>query len=288
MTKRLGILGLVLLLLLTIMPTAAFAADETNSRVVLGADLDADQITEVYSDFGISRGDVKELFVTNKEEREYLDGLVPDERIGHNAISSIYFTLEDEGEGLSVSTNNINWCTVDMYKNALTTAGITDATIIVSAPFHVSGTAALTGIYKAYSDITGIPLNDINKMAATEELVVTGDLAETIGSEQAVEVVNELKKILDQTQTMTDAELRDQILLIAKAQNVSLTEENITQIIGLCRTLEKVDLNELQTRLVGLSKTMTKVQNAGESVANFFGSIKNFFVNIGSFFSKNK
>ena len=281
-----GVLGLVLLMLVSSLPVSALAADEENARVVLGADLDASQITEMYSDFGLARGDVGELFVTNKEERKYLSGLVPDERIGHNAISSIYFVLEDEGEGLSVSTNNINWCTEDMYKNALTTAGISDATIVVSAPFHVSGTAALTGVYKAYSDITGIPLSDINKLAATEELVVTGELAEVIGSEEAVAVINELKKILDETKDMTDSELREQIVYIADVQNVVLTEDNIQQIIGLCRTLEKVDLNELQSRLIGLSNTMAKVQGAGESVSNFFESVRNFFVNIGSFFSK--
>jgi len=286
MLKRLGILGLALLLLVSAMPITAFAADKENQRVVLGANLDADEIGEMYADFGLERGDVSELFVSNKEERKYLSGLVPDERIGHNAISSVYFILEADGEGLSVETHNINWCTEEMYKNALSTAGINDATIVVSAPFHVSGTAALTGIYKAYSDITGIPLSDINKMAATDELIVTGELAEVIGSEEAVEVINELKKILNETKDMNDAELREQILYIAKVQNVSLTEENILQIISLCRTLEKVDLDELQTRLVGLSNTMTKVQNAGESVSNFFESVKTFFSNIGSFFKK--
>lgn len=286
MIKRLGIAGLALILVLSVLPVSALAAEDENARAVLGADLDASQIGEMYSDFGVSRGDVPELFVTNEEEREYLSGLVPDERIGHNAISSVYFVLADEGEGLSVSTHNINWCTEDMYKNALTTAGISDAAIIVSAPFHVSGTAALTGIYKAYSDITGIPLSDINKLAATEELIVTGELAETIGSEEAVAVINELKKILDETKDMTDDELREQIVYIADVQNVELTEENIQQIISLCRTLEKVDLNELQARLLGIGSTMSSVQNAGESVSNFFGSIRDFFVNLGSFFRR--
>ncbi len=42
-----------------------------------------------------------------------------------------------------------------MYISALATAGITDARIIVASPFEVSGTAALTGVYKAYEDMTG-------------------------------------------------------------------------------------------------------------------------------------
>lgn len=42
-----------------------------------------------------------------------------------------------------------------MYKNALTTAGITDADIIVAGPKPISGTAALVGIFEAYEAMTG-------------------------------------------------------------------------------------------------------------------------------------
>lgn len=75
----------------------------------------------------------------------------------------MYITILDDGSGLNVSTKNINWCTEQMYKNALTTAGITDADVKVTAPFEVSGTAALTGIYKAYEDITGNSLSSLAK-----------------------------------------------------------------------------------------------------------------------------
>ena len=107
--------------------------------------------------------------------------------------------------------------------NALITAGITDAEVKVSAPFDVSGTAALTGIYKAYEDITGTTLSEIAKTIGVEELVTTGELAEYIGSNEATQIVNELKKILDQTQNMTDDEVRAEIKGIAEAYNVSIT-----------------------------------------------------------------
>ena len=47
-----------------------------------------------------------------------------------------------------------------MYKNALATAGISDANIIVAGPFELSGTAALVGILKAYKDMTGEEVDD--------------------------------------------------------------------------------------------------------------------------------
>ena len=54
-------------------------------------------------------------------------------------------SLTDKGNGIKVSTYNINYCTAGMYKNALATAGISDANIIVAGPFALSGTAALVG-----------------------------------------------------------------------------------------------------------------------------------------------
>ncbi len=284
MKNKLIILGLLMVFsAVAFMPTA-YAANVGEQRVTLGADLDADQIAQIYDDFNINRGDVKELFVTNKEERKYLSGLVDEETIGTHALSSIFITVLDEDSGIHVSTKNINWCTEDMYENALVTAGIADADIMISAPFNVSGTAALTGIYKAYSDITGVPLDEVSKAAAMEELVVTGDLAEVVGSDEAVQLVNELKKILDQTKDMNDEELRKEILYIADLQNLSLTEENITQIINLTRTLEKVDFTNWQERALQFGKFMTSVQKAGDGVATFFDGVKGFFIKIGDFF----
>ena len=43
---------------------------------MIGADISSDEIAQVYKDFGIERGSVTELTVTNSEERTYLEGLV--------------------------------------------------------------------------------------------------------------------------------------------------------------------------------------------------------------------
>ena len=153
---------LTLLLCFMILPSAAFAdeegdavltpADSGEVRVTIGANLDEAQVVQIYKDFGIERGSVTEITVTNADERAYLEGIAPERKIGSVALSCIYIKTLEEGKGLKISTNHINWCTSEMYMNALITAGITDAEVKVSAPFDVSGTAALTGIYKAYED----------------------------------------------------------------------------------------------------------------------------------------
>ena len=58
-------------------------------------------------------------------------------------------TYTKPGSGHIVRSKNINSITDAMYTNALITAGVKDAEIQITAPFKVSGTAALTGLMKA-------------------------------------------------------------------------------------------------------------------------------------------
>jgi len=269
----------------TLFMPAALADEDGEERVTMGADLTDRQRAAVYADFGIEEGSVTELTVTNAEERSYLEGLVPDGKIGSVALSCIYIKTMPEGTGISVEIHNINYCTEDMYINALTTAGIADAQVIVSAPFPVSGTGALTGAYKAYEDITGNSLSSLAKAAGAEELVVTGELAEYIGSDDATEMINELKSMLDKTQGMTDDEVRTEIKKIADMYNVSLTSAQIDQVLSLVRKLEGLDADQLQEQLVGIAKAAQTANTIGEVTSQVFDDVKGFFSAVGNFFT---
>ena len=172
-----------------------------------------------------------------------------------------------------------------MYINALTTAGISDASVIVSAPFPVSGTGALTGAYKAYEDITGISLSNLAKAAGAEELVVTGELAEYIGSEDATQMINELKSMLDKTQNMTDDEVRVEIQKLAELYNVALTSAQLEQVLSLVRKLEGLDADQLQQQLVGIAKAAETANKANEVASVVYEDVKGFFASVGNFFS---
>lgn len=269
--------------------SGALAYNVGEARVAIGADLDAEQVASVYRDFGIERGTVPEITVTNQNERQYLEGLVDDSKIGHKAISCVYITLLEDGSGLSVSAKNINWCTEQMYKNALTTAGITNARVVVTAPFEVSGTAALTGIYRAYEDITGITLNSLAKMVGAEELIVTGQLAEYIGSDDATAIINELKNILDVTETMSDNDVKKEIKKLAEQYNVQVSDAQVEQLLGLCRQLEKLDANQLKEKLVSITNTVQKAMTAKDKITGTVNTISEkvsgFLGSVGSFFS---
>ncbi|MBQ3131171.1 MAG: DUF1002 domain-containing protein, partial [Clostridia bacterium] len=173
----------------------------------------------------------------------------------------------------SISTHNINWCTEQMYINALTTAGITDAKVIVSAPFAVSGTAALTGVYKAYEDITGESLSKLAKSVGAEELILTGQLAEYIGSEEAAALINELKGILDITETMSDSDVKKEIQKLADQYNVQVTETQIDQILKLCRQMEKLDVAELKEKLLSITETVEKAVSAKQKAVDAISTV---------------
>ncbi len=285
MKKLITILLIIVMAVGMIVPAYA---ENIQSRAVIGADLTDDQIAAVYNAFGIKRGDAIELRVTNGEERQWLQGYVDESLIGTRSISCVYVELLPEGSGMDVTTSNITWCTGEMYISALATAGITDARIIVAAPFEVSGTAALTGVYKAYEDMTGKKLDDLAKLVSTQELTITGELANEIGGMDSTSIVNDLKLMLDETQKMTDDEIRAEIIDIAGRYNVTLTNTQIQQLIDLCRSLEGLDADSLKARVEEVQGTLQKVSDAKTKVVGFVETVKKVVTSVSSFFDRIK
>ena len=274
----------VLLCLVMLSSMSLALADSSSSRVAIGSDLNEEQINQVYKTFRINRGEVNELTVTNNDERAYLSKSVDASMIGTKAISCIFIEALNEGSGLNVSTSNISWCTPDTYRNALTTAGITDANVTITAPFSVSGTAALTGIYMAYESITGKKLDETAKQVGSEELAVSSELANEIGDEDTSAIVNDLKAILDQTRNMSDEELRGTIESIASDYNQNLTEEQIQKLIDLVRSLEKLDTNALMERVNSVKDALHHLSDVQNTAHNFTEKLKSFVATIVEFF----
>ena len=119
------------------------------SIVTLGENLSEQQKQDLLKEMKAPK-DATIITVSNAEEHKFLEGIVPKAQIGTRAISSSMITYTKPGSGLIVRSKNINWVTDAMYTNALITAGVKDAEIQITAPFKVSGTAALTGLMKAY------------------------------------------------------------------------------------------------------------------------------------------
>lgn len=237
--------------------TTADTADTTDQVVItendkpylaLGADLTEAQRNTVLGYMGIdpaALGNYDVVYINNQEEHSYLDSYMDSSAIGTKSLSSVVITKADAGSGINISTYNINYCTVGMYKNALATAGVTDANIIVAGPFQLSGTAALVGIFKAYEEMTGDNLDEEVVDAALNELVTTGELNQSIdGDSDSVEaLIAELKQKLANGDLSTDEDIRAAIDELAKKYDLSLSEDDIKTLIDLINALKGLDLD---------------------------------------------
>ena len=272
MKKRI-LSSMAALFLLTTMMTPVFA-DSKSASVAIGADNTEAQLETVYGFFNIKRGDVEETVVTNADERKYLEGLVSLDKIGSLALSSVYVQEKDTG-GIDLKTNNIDWVTDDMYKSALLTAGITNAKVIVAAYTPVSGTGALTGIYKAYEAATGTTLDEEAKTTAVEEVVVTGELQDAIGDD-AINIISSLKGEIAQTKTMSDDEIRQLIEETATKYDTVLDSQQIEEILALVNKFNELNMDP---------DTFIKLAQASQGSVGFFGNVQSFFQDVEGFFS---
>jgi uncharacterized protein YpuA (DUF1002 family) len=167
--------------------TADSSKDLTN-----GADLNESQRNSIIKYFGVDLNKVDVIYVTNQDERDHLGSHVPLEQIGTHTISCAYVQPKSSG-GIQVKTANFNWVTSNMIASALSTSGVKNCDVIAAAPFEVSGTGALTGAIMAYEAASGETLNKAKKDTAVQEIVTTSQVAETVGQQQATQIVNEIK-----------------------------------------------------------------------------------------------
>ena len=74
--RKQGITLLLCLLMVFSALAVNASADAEMKRAVIGADLTEEQIEGIYGIFGIRRGEVTELRLTNAEEKSALEGFV--------------------------------------------------------------------------------------------------------------------------------------------------------------------------------------------------------------------
>lgn len=215
--------------------------------LALGSDLTAEQRATVLAIMGIDPNKLSDydvVSVNNAEEHQYLDSYIEKSKIGSRSLSSIVIVERKDGNGLNISTNNITYCTVGMYKNALATAGIQNADIIVAAPFPISGTAALVGVFKAYTQMTGDTIDEENIDAALNELVVTGQLeAGGAGSDEVEGMIAYVKQAVVEHDLSNESEIRDAIAEGCEKFDITLTEEEVNEIVKLMQKIGELDLD---------------------------------------------
>ena len=274
---------------MTVKADAVENADPDDVYVSFGADLSDGEKKTVMDLMGITEDDLEDYTVgeiTNDEEHEYLGDYLDSSVIGSRALSSVIVILGDDGDGIDVETKNISYCTKGMYTNALITAGIENAEVIVAGPFEITGTAALVGAMKAYAELTGEEVSEESMDAAVNELVVTSQMAEDINSEDVEQLMAFVKAKVVEEGLNNDEAISEAIDEGAKQLGISVTEEEKQTIISLMKKISKLDLDidsmkeqakDLFNKLedMGIDKEQAKnfFQKILEALQNFFNSI---------------
>lgn len=259
----------------TSVPTMA----DSMKVVTLGADLTDEQKNTMMRYFNVDSSQVQILTITNQDERDHLSAYVPLEQIGTRTVSCAYVKPTQSG-GIKVRTANLNWVTCNMIATSLSTSGVKNCEVVAACPFEVSGTGALTGIQMAYETATGELLDETKKELATEEMVVTGNLADEVGKNDATTVMNNSKMqvIKDNVQNIDD--IYNIVINVAQENNVALDSDQLDEIVNLLQgiaqqeydyddmkeTLEQVNQNTSSDGLGEIDAEGDDTVNAGDVV----------------------
>lgn len=250
----------------SMVPTVPAMADAMKV-VTLGADLSDEQKNTMLKYFKVDSSQVQIIYVTNQDERDHLSSYVPLEQIGTRTVSCAYVKPTTSG-GIKVRTANLNWVTCNMIASSLSTSGVTNCEVVAACPFEVSGTGALTGIQMAYETASGQKLDETKKELATEEMVVTGNLADSVGQNDATTVINQAKMqvIADNVQNADD--IYNIVVNISNNNNVTLTDDEINTIVNLLQQISQqdYDYSEMQETLERVNDNVTgKAEESSDS-----------------------
>ena len=202
------------------MPYNVFA--DATKVVSIGNDLTDAQKKTMLKYFGIE-GDqsVQRINVTNKDEISHLSSYIPLEQIGTRTVSCAYIKPTESG-GIRVRTANLQYVTANMIASTIADLGIKNCEVVSACPFQVSGTGALTGIIMAYETATGETIDQAKKDIATQEVVVTKDLAK-------VDAINGNMKDKEQIQ--------ENVTNIVNNNNINISNDQIKNITNLTQNI---------------------------------------------------
>lgn len=269
----------------------AVVEDEDTSferYIAFGKDLNKSEKQKVMDLFGIRSsdlGDYKTIEITNQEEHDYLGDYIDASVIGKRALSSVLIIKTEKGSGVHVTTDNISYCTSGMYTNALVTAGIEDADVQVAGPFSISGTSALVGAMKAYSVMTGKEISEDTMDAATNELVATADLADSVGdSEKAEQLIAAVKEKVFADGLTSSTDIRDAIESASRSLGMDIPDSEVDKLVDMMEKVSKQDVDvdaikkqagEIYDKLkdAGIDLTQVDTKGLAEKIGDFFANI---------------
>ena len=242
------------------------AMADASKVVTLGADLTDEQKDTMMKYFKADASQVQIITVNNQDERNYLGKYISSAQIGTRTLSCAYVKPTQSG-GIKVRTANLNYVTCNMLANALSTAGVSNCEAVAACPYEVSGTGALTGVMMAYETASGKQLDSTKKDLATKEVVVTGDVAQQVGGDNATNIINQAKLQIIGDNVQNADEIYNIVNNIAIQNNVSLSSDELNTITALLQEIvqQNYDIQEMKQTLESIQKNLDKTMNNDSS-----------------------
>ena len=149
-----------------------------------------------------------------------------------------------------------------MIATALSTAGVTNCEVVAACPYEVSGTGALTGVMKAYESASGQELDSTKKDLAAKEVVVTGDVAQQVGQDNATNIINQAKMQIIGDNIQNADEIYNIVYNIAEQNGVSLSQDEIDTIVSLLQQIaqQNYDIQEMKRLLQIFSRIWNRAK----------------------------
>lgn len=242
------------------------AMADASKVVTLGADLTDEQKNTMMKYFKADASQVQIITVNNQDECNYLGKYISSAQIGTRTLSCAYVKPTQSG-GIKVRTANLNYVTCNMLANALSTAGVSNCEAVAACPYEVSGTGALTGVMMAYETASGKQLDSTKKDLATKEVVVTGDVAQQVGGDNATNIINQAKLQIIGDNVQNADEIYNIVNNIAIQNNVSLSSDELNTITALLQEIvqQNYDIQEMKQTLESIQKNLDKTMNNDSS-----------------------
>ena len=242
------------------------AMADASKVVTLGADLTDEQKNTMMKYFKADASQVQIITVNNQDERNYLGKYISSAQIATRTLSCAYVKPTQSG-GIKVRTANLNYVTCNMLANALSTAGVSNCEAVAACPYEVSGTGALTGVMMAYETASGKQLDSTKKDLATKEVVVTGDVAQQVGGDNATNIINQAKLQIIGDNVQNADEIYNIVNNIAIQNNVSLSSDELNTITALLQEIvqQNYDIQEMKQTLESIQKNLDKTMNNDSS-----------------------
>ena len=244
---KIAVLVAVCTALTTMMSPVAALAEYDTPYVAFGADLTEEQKSEVLDLLEVPSDKVTEdtsLYVPNEEEHRYLDGVLGSDVIGTHALSSCKVVRQEKGHGIHVETHNVTYVTDEMYANALATAGVEDADIVIAAPMPISGTSALVGAVAAWSKMEGRALDPDVILEAARELDISGTIARVTGdADKTAQLIAAVKNVVMTNRMENEEDIRAAVSDVASQIGLEISDENMDTLISTLSNLSELNLD---------------------------------------------